>query len=230
MPTEVEKKATKRKSSPIASGIPAKKAARRTIDEDRVECLQCSKTFSSETMLANHTTFSHPGRLFLRLAYISQNIRVSKYSMVFFSEIRRDDDLCSQNTANDQVPSLSGIFNISSLDSCADRTMFMAKRDNKITEPSKAEEEDKRSEEVKEEEVRGEERKEEVKEEERLKDEVDEQEPCFPCSECDRTFKIKDMLNVHLRREHGKKPFHCVECDEKFELVIQLMRHKRDSH
>eukprot|EP00080_Pristionchus_pacificus_P005235 PDM65255.1 hypothetical protein PRIPAC_52197 [Pristionchus pacificus] len=171
VPTEVEKKATKRKSSPIASGIPAKKAARRTIDEDRVECLQCSKTFSSETMLANHTTFSHP-------------------------EIRRDDDLCSQNTANDQVPSLS--------------------------EPSKAEEEDKRSEEVKEEEVRGEERKEEVKEEERLKDEVDEQEPCFPCSECDRTFKIKDMLNVHLRREHGKKPFHCVECDEKFELVIHF--------
>lgn len=53
----------------------------------------------------------------------------------------------------------------------------------------------------------------------------------FLCRFCDKGFDSSDLLNDHLQKHVGKKPFHCLDCDKNFarrgHLIVHRNVHKR---
>ncbi|KFB43013.1 pita [Anopheles sinensis] len=52
-----------------------------------------------------------------------------------------------------------------------------------------------------------------------------EQEKIFPCAECPRTFKLKQLLDLHKLNHKRERNFPCGECDKRFFSKYDLAKH-----
>lgn len=48
---------------------------------------------------------------------------------------------------------------------------------------------------------------------------------CFPCPHCDRTFPLKQLLDLHLPNHDRQRRFECDECTRKFFTKYDLQKH-----
>ncbi|XP_058121333.1 transcriptional repressor CTCF [Anopheles ziemanni] len=53
-----------------------------------------------------------------------------------------------------------------------------------------------------------------------------EQENIFPCTECPRTFKLKQLLDLHKINHKRERNFPCEECDKRFFSKYDLAKHR----
>ncbi|XP_038209042.1 uncharacterized protein LOC119830201 isoform X2 [Zerene cesonia] len=49
---------------------------------------------------------------------------------------------------------------------------------------------------------------------------------CWPCDECDRTYPLQQMLQLHKRQKHRARNIQCNQCDAKFFTKYDLMVHQ----
>ncbi|XP_045508683.1 RE1-silencing transcription factor-like isoform X3 [Colias croceus] len=49
---------------------------------------------------------------------------------------------------------------------------------------------------------------------------------CWPCDECDRTYPLQQMLQLHKRQKHRERNIQCNQCDAKFFTKYDLMTHQ----
>ncbi|KAK9871174.1 hypothetical protein WA026_011455 [Henosepilachna vigintioctopunctata] len=49
---------------------------------------------------------------------------------------------------------------------------------------------------------------------------------CFPCTECDRSFPLKQLLDIHLDYHSRSRNFECDECERAFFNKYDLAKHK----
>jgi len=47
----------------------------------------------------------------------------------------------------------------------------------------------------------------------------------FKCTECHKTFRMKEELKIHFRVHSGERPFKCNQCDKCFKQSTDLKRH-----
>ncbi|KAH8239764.1 hypothetical protein KR032_007589 [Drosophila birchii] len=52
----------------------------------------------------------------------------------------------------------------------------------------------------------------------------------FSCSQCPKSFALKERLRLHMRLHSGEKPYPCAMCDKKFARGGQLQQHVMSHH
>ncbi|CAL4065483.1 unnamed protein product [Meganyctiphanes norvegica] len=49
----------------------------------------------------------------------------------------------------------------------------------------------------------------------------------YHCSHCDRCFKLKLNLLIHIRKHTGEKPYQCAHCDRSFSCKHSIVDHQK---